>query len=80
MKAEAFLRPLRAWRGMMTNMLRQLAAGKKGVTAIEYGLIAGLIAVVIIGAVTISGQSLSTMFGVTATKLEAAAATATAAQ
>lgn len=33
-----------------------------GVTAIEYGLIAGLIAVVIIGAVTNVGTKLSTMF------------------
>ena len=34
-----------------------------GATAIEYGLIAGLIAVVIIGTVTLLGTSLSTGFG-----------------
>ena len=34
-----------------------------GVTAIEYGLIAALIAVVIIGAVTVIGGNLSTVFG-----------------
>ena len=33
-----------------------------GATAIEYGLIAALIAVVIIGAVTVVGTSLSTTF------------------
>ncbi len=35
---------------------------ENGATAIEYGLIAALIAVVIIGAVTVVGTSLSTTF------------------
>ena len=35
---------------------------QSGATAIEYGLIAALIAVVIIGAVTVVGTSLSTTF------------------
>jgi pilus assembly protein Flp/PilA len=35
----------------------------KGVTAMEYGLIAALIAVVIIGALTTIGTSLTAMFG-----------------
>ncbi len=35
---------------------------ESGATAIEYGLIAALIAVVIIGAVTVVGTSLSTTF------------------
>jgi pilus assembly protein Flp/PilA len=35
---------------------------EKGVTALEYGLIAALIAVVIIGAVTTLGGNLSTTF------------------
>jgi pilus assembly protein Flp/PilA len=64
----------------MSHIISLVAKSKKGVTAIEYGLIAGLIAVVIIGAITLSGQSLSTMFNVTSTKLQGAAATATAAQ
>lgn len=33
-----------------------------GVTAIEYGLIAALIAVVIIGAITLVGENLDTIF------------------
>ena len=40
------------------SMLRDEA----GATAIEYGLIAALIAVVIIGAVTVVGTSLSSTF------------------
>ena len=40
------------------NFLRQ----DDGVTAIEYGLIAALIAVVIIGAVTVIGTKLNTTF------------------
>jgi pilus assembly protein Flp/PilA len=35
---------------------------EEGVTAIEYGLIAGLIAVVIIGAVTTLGKKLDAVF------------------
>ncbi|MEO9189385.1 MAG: Flp family type IVb pilin [Acetobacteraceae bacterium] len=41
----------------------------RGVTAMEYGLIAALIAVVIIGALTTIGTSLSTKFGAIATAL-----------
>jgi pilus assembly protein Flp/PilA len=39
---------------------------EEGVTAIEYGLIAALIAVVIIGAVALVGTNLSTVFGTVA--------------
>ena len=39
------------------------------VTAIEYGLIAALIAVVIIGAVTTLGTKISAVFGKVSTKL-----------
>jgi pilus assembly protein Flp/PilA len=44
-------------------------SNEKGVTAIEYGLIAALIAVVIITAVTLIGTNLSTTFNNIATKL-----------
>ena len=40
-----------------------------GATAIEYGLIAALIAVVIIGAVTSVGTHLSTTFNTISTKI-----------
>ncbi len=42
---------------------------KQGVTAIEYGLIAALIAVVIITAVTLVGTNLSTVFNTIANNL-----------
>ena len=42
---------------------------KKGVTAIEYGLIASLIAVAIITAVTLVGTNLTTTFNTIAAKL-----------
>ncbi len=44
-----------------------------GATAIEYGLIAALVSVAAIGALTAMGQSLSTMFGTVATTLATAA-------
>jgi len=42
--------------------LRNLLDDRKGATAIEYGLIAGLVAVVIIGAVTLIGTDLIAEF------------------
>lgn len=38
-------------------------------TAIEYGLIAGLVAVVLIGALTLTGTSLQSVFNTVATQL-----------
>lgn len=46
----------------MNNLFARFVRDKSGATAIEYGLIAALIAVVIIGAVTAVGTSLSTTF------------------
>jgi pilus assembly protein Flp/PilA len=43
---------------------------EKGVTAIEYGLIASLIALAIIAAVTLVGTNLNTLFGTIAGKLK----------
>ena len=43
-------------------LLTEFAADESGATAIEYGLIAALIAVVIITGVTAVGTSLSTTF------------------
>jgi pilus assembly protein Flp/PilA len=45
----------------MTN-IKNFLRDESGATAIEYGLIAALIAVVIIGAVTAVGTSLNTTF------------------
>lgn len=46
----------------LTTMLKQFIRDEDGVTAIEYGLIAALIAVVIIGAVAIVGTQLNSTF------------------
>ena len=44
------------------NWLKSLIEKDEGVTAIEYGLIASLIAIVIIGGVTIVGTELTNTF------------------
>lgn len=49
--------------------LVKFSADESGVTAIEYGLIAGLIALVIIGAVSLLGTNLNSMFGGLATSV-----------
>lgn len=46
----------------MSARLRKFLSNESGATAIEYGLLAGLIAVVIIGGVTLAGDNLSTVF------------------
>ena len=52
--------------------LRSLADDHDGATAIEYGLIAGLIALAIVAAVTLVGTDLSTLFTDIAGELAAA--------
>lgn len=59
----------------MLKILRKLRKSKKGATAIEYGLIAALIAVAAIAAMTALGESLSTLFGGIATTLDAVLST-----
>lgn len=46
----------------LTVALKCFAQDEEGVTAIEYGLIAALIAVIIIGSVTAVGQNLNAVF------------------
>ncbi len=46
----------------MSKLALRFLADQSGATAIEYGLIAGLIAVVIIGAVTAVGTKVSAQF------------------
>ena len=53
----------------ITAIVKSFLQEEDGVTAIEYGLIAALIAVVIITAVTLIGTNLSTKFGTVATAL-----------
>ena len=53
-------------------MLKHFIQDEEGATAIEYGLIAALIAVVIITAVTLVGTNLSAKFSEVATAIDAA--------
>ena len=46
----------------MKVLVSRFISDEAGATAIEYGLLAGLIAVVIIGAVKLAGSNLSTTF------------------
>jgi pilus assembly protein Flp/PilA len=58
----------------MRTFIKSLAADQDGATAIEYGLIAGLIAVAIIAAVTTVGGNLTTLFTNIGTRLPSGAA------
>jgi pilus assembly protein Flp/PilA len=58
----------------IVKSIQAFARDEEGVTAIEYGLIAALIAVIIIGAVTVVGTSLCGTFNVVAEALGGTAA------
>ncbi|MBX9616894.1 MAG: Flp family type IVb pilin [Brevundimonas sp.] len=53
----------------MTKFITKFVKDESGATAIEYGLIAALIAVVIIGAVQLLGTNISTAFGTVSTAI-----------
>ena len=57
---------------MKKTMFARFVKDESGVTAIEYGLIAGLISVVILVAVTAIGTSLQGLFQTIATALAGA--------
>lgn len=59
----------------MRDLISRFHEDESGATAIEYGLIAALIAVAIITAVTTLGGKLAGTFDLIATKLPAAPAT-----
>ena len=61
---------------MLTKFNRFLG-DESGATAIEYGLIAALVSVAAIAALTLMGNSLRSIFNVVATQLVNAAAKAT---
>jgi pilus assembly protein Flp/PilA len=54
----------------MKNLLARYAKDESGATAIEYGLIAALVAVVIITALTTLGENLTATFDSVAGALE----------
>ncbi len=58
---------------LLPQHLTSLKSDKRGVTAIEYALIAGLVAVVLIGGATTLGTSLSGAFTSVGTAVSTAA-------
>ena len=56
------------------NEVKRFVREEEGVAAIEYGLLAGLIAVMIIAGATVAGNQLSTLFNNIGTQLTTAAA------
>lgn len=56
-------------RTFIRHYARYIANDERGVTAIEYGLIAALIAIVIIGGVTLAGDALQSVFDRVASEL-----------
>lgn len=54
------------------NLIQRLIADEEGATAIEYGLIAGLVAVAIITALSLLGDSLNNLFSDVATQVNGA--------
>ena len=60
---------MKSVKSTITKFLSKFTSQEDGVTAIEYGLIAALIALLIIGGVTLIGTKLSTTFGSIATSI-----------
>lgn len=58
----------------MLKLLIKLKTNTSGATAIEYGLIAALVAVALIGALTFLGEDLTAIFTATSTELKDAVA------
>ena len=56
----------------MRKLIEKLFGDKSGATAIEYGLIAALIAVAIVAGATVVGTQLNTAFTTVGAKLTAA--------
>jgi pilus assembly protein Flp/PilA len=54
-------------------MIRRVCSGEKGATAVEYGIMVALIAVVIIVAVSLLGGNLQAMFNNVATQVPSTA-------
>ena len=58
----------------MIRLIVKLQTNKSGATAIEYGLIAALVSVAAIGALSLMGESLDTMFTAVSGQLNSAVA------
>ncbi|MBO9461101.1 Flp family type IVb pilin [Labrenzia sp. ac12] len=57
----------------MKSLINRFVKDESGATAIEYGLIAGLLSIVIIGALAATGTSLTAVFTNIQTRLTSAA-------
>ena len=57
----------------MIEISRRLQSNEEGAAMVEYGLLVALIALVCVGAVTLIGTDLNTLFDKVATKLAVAA-------
>ncbi|MBO6890379.1 MAG: Flp family type IVb pilin [Roseibium sp.] len=57
----------------MKSLINRFVKDESGATAIEYGLIAGLLSIVIIGALQLTGTSLTSVFTNIQTQLSTAA-------
>ena len=53
----------------MRNVITKFRISERGATAVEYGLMVALIAIVIIGAVTLLGGNLKGLFNTVATSV-----------
>lgn len=67
MEAVPFCSPF--WSTRMSNLFKRFLRDESGATAIEYGLIVALIAVVIITAVTTVGTNLNSSFTTVGTSI-----------
>ena len=65
----SFLLGVAEGKGSRSGIVRRLTEDRRGVTAIEYGLIAALVAIAAIAAMTALGTSLSNVFSLVASDL-----------
>jgi pilus assembly protein Flp/PilA len=56
----------------MSRLVKKVVQDRKGATAIEYGLIAALVAVAIVGGLQLLGPALNTAFSTVATDVKTA--------
>ncbi len=59
---------------MMLKQIKSFCADESGATAIEYGLIAALVSVAAIGALTTMGDTLNTLFTTVSNSMNSASA------
>ena len=69
MSCVSFLPSLIKEKSARSGIVRRLVGDRRGVTAIEYGLIAALVAIAAIAAMTTLGTSLTSVFSLVASDL-----------